>query len=108
MPQDGAADSYDIYSDLLPGHEIEWGDAPRSFWLIEGTTTAEPLDSPCATGGIMNPHAAIQAPQSQKGAFAEVLADFDRRCHERYQHDGAQFHLKLPSGCWMMTVESYI
>ena len=30
-----AADSYAIYSELLPGHDIEWGDVPRAFWLME-------------------------------------------------------------------------
>jgi hypothetical protein len=96
LPQDRAADTYEIYSALLPGREIEWGDVPRSFWLVEATTKAEPLDSPCATGGMMNPHKAIQAPQSQQTIFAEVLVDFDKRCHDRYQLDASQFHLKLP------------
>jgi hypothetical protein len=96
MPHDLAADSYEIYSELLPGRQIEWGDAQRSFWLMEGTTKATPLDSPCAASGMMNPHKAIQAPQSQQTDFAEVLADFDRRCHDRYQLDASQFHLKLP------------
>jgi hypothetical protein len=49
MPQDRVADSYDIYSQLLPGNQIEWGNAPRSQWLVEDTTKAEPPDSPCAT-----------------------------------------------------------
>ncbi|RRA49297.1 hypothetical protein [Acidipila sp. EB88] len=96
MPPDLAADSYEIYSELLPGREIEWGDAPRSFWLLEETTKAQPLDTPCATSGGMNPHEAIQPPQAQQAEFAEVLADFDRRCHERYGLDASKFHLKLP------------
>jgi hypothetical protein len=95
-PQNRAADSYEIYSELLPGREIEWGDAPRSFWLIERTTKAEPLNSPCTAGGMMNPHEAIRAPQSEQTSFSEVLADFDRTCHDRYQLDASQFHLKLP------------
>jgi hypothetical protein len=96
IPQDSVADSYEIYSELLPGREIEWGDAPRSFWLVEEQTKAEPLDSSCKTGGMMNPHRAIQVPLSSQASFAEVLADFDQRCHERYQLDVSQFHLKLP------------
>ncbi len=63
IPQDVTADSYQIYSELLPGREIEWGDVPRTFWLMEEATKAEPLDSPCATGGMMNPHKAIRPPQ---------------------------------------------
>ena len=78
MPQDRMADSYDIYSQLLPGNEIEWANVPRSFWLMEDTTTAVPPDSPCATGGMMNPHTAIQAPQAQQVVFDEALADSTR------------------------------
>jgi hypothetical protein len=69
MPQDRMADSYDIYSQLLPGDEIEWGKVPRSFWLMEEMTKAEPPDSTCATGGMMNPHKAIQAPPHDKQTF---------------------------------------
>jgi hypothetical protein len=96
MPQDRAAKSYEIYSKLLPGNEIEWGNVPRSFWLVEGTTTALPLDSPCATAGMMNPHQAVQTPQPRRADFAEVLADYDARCHDRYQLDASHFRLKLP------------
>jgi hypothetical protein len=96
MPQDRMADSYVIYSQLLPGDEIEWGSVQRSFWLMEDTTKAEPPDSPCATGGMMNPHKAIQAPEIQKTDFAEVLADFDAHCHDQYLIDASQLHARLP------------
>jgi hypothetical protein len=96
MPQDRMADSYDIYSQLLPGDEIEWGKVPRSFWLMEDMTKAEPPDSTCATGGMMNPHKAIQAPQARQADFSEVLADFDAHCHDRYLLDASKFHVKLP------------
>ena len=55
IPKDSAAESYEIYSELLPGREIEWGDAQRSFWLLEEQTKAEPVNSSCKTGGMMNP-----------------------------------------------------
>ena len=96
MPQDRVADSYDIYSQLLPGNEIEWGNVPRSFWLMEDTTKSEPPDSPCATGGMMNPHEAIQAPQARQADLDETLADFDAHCHDRYLLDASKFHVKLP------------
>lgn len=96
LPTALSADSYVIYSQLLPGRQIEWSDVPRSFWLLEGTTTAMPVESPCATGGGMNPHVAIKPPDSQKASFDEVLADYDRRCHERYQLDASQMRVKLP------------
>ena len=96
MPQDRMADSYEIYSQLLPGNQIEWGSAPRSFWLVEDTTKAEPPDSPCATGGMMNPHKAIKAPQERQLEFAEVLADFDAHCHDRYQLEASKLRVELP------------
>lgn len=96
MPQDRVADSYDIYSQLLPGDEIEWGKVPRSFWLMEDTTKAEPPGSPCGTGGMMNPHEAIQAPEPRRTDLAEALADFDAHCHDRYLLDASKFHVKLP------------
>ena len=96
MPQDRAADSYTIYSDLLPAREIEWGNVPRTFWLLETATKAEPLDSSCLTGGMMNPHKAIRAPEKDQTSFTEMLADFNKSCHERYQLDASQFCLKLP------------
>jgi hypothetical protein len=96
MPQDRVADSYEIYSQLLPGNQIEWGKVPRSFWLMEDTTKAEPPDSPCATGGMMNPHKAIQAPESRKAEFAETLADFDAHCHDRYLLDASKFTVTIP------------
>ena len=96
MPPDRAADTYGIYSQLLPGDEIEWGSTQRSFWLIQVTTKAEPLESSCATGGAMNPHQAIQAPEERRTDLAEVFADFDTHCHDRYRIDASRLHLKFP------------
>lgn len=96
MPQDLAADSYEIYSQLLPGNQVEWSNARRTQWLVEDTTKAAPPDSPCATGGMMNPHKAIQAPQPRQTEFDEVLADFDAHCHDRYPLDAAKLRVELP------------
>lgn len=96
MPQDRVADSYAIYSQLLPGNQIEWGDAPRSQWLVEDTTKAVPLNNPCVGGDGMNPHQSINAPQQRQADFAEVLADYDAHCHDRYQLDGSKLRLDLP------------
>jgi hypothetical protein len=93
MPQDRIADSYAIYSQLLPGNQIEWGDAPRTQWLVEDTTTAVPPDNPCMSG---DPHQAITPPHERQADFAEVLADYDTHCHDRYQLDGSKLRLKLP------------
>ncbi len=96
MPKDRVADSYEVYSQLLPGNQIEWSDAPRSQWLLEDATKALPLDSPCSSGGSMNPHAAIQAPEERQAEFAEVLADFDAHCHEQYQLEATKLQVQLP------------
>jgi hypothetical protein len=96
MPQDRVAHSYEIYSQLLPGNQIEWGKAPRSMWLVEDTTRAEPPDSPCPSGGMMNPHKAIQPPDARQAEFAEVLADYDAHCHDRYQLDATKLRVELP------------
>lgn len=96
MPQDRVTDSYDIYSQLLPGDQIEWGNVPRSQWLVESSTTAVPLNSSCATGGMMNPHDAIQPPGDRQAEFAEVLADFDAHCHERYLLDASKLRMEIP------------
>ena len=96
MPQDRVADSYAIYSQLLPGNEIEWGGVQRSFWLMEDTTKTEPADSPCKSEIGMNPHIAIRAPEARQKEFAEVLADFDARCHDGYLLEASRFHVSLP------------
>ena len=94
MPADRQADSYAIYSRLLPSNAIEWSDAPRTQWLLEGDTTAEPLDRPCANDDFTNPHHGIHAPEGQQGTLRELLADFDVRCHERYVVEQAQMRFQ--------------
>lgn len=96
MPADRITDSYLIYSQLLPGNEIEWGDAQRTEWLVEDVTNAEPLSSACSNDGVMNPHTSVKPPEARRAEFNEVLADFDAHCHERYQLDAGGFRLKLP------------
>lgn len=96
MPVERVADSYAIYTQLLPSNVIEWSDAPRTQWLVEDVTSAEPVGSSCASDGMMNPHQAISVPADRAVEFAEVLADFDAHRHERYALDAAQMHAQLP------------
>ena len=96
MPADRAAAAYAIYSQLLPGNQIEWGDVARTQWLVEAATKAVPLDASCATGGMMNPHSDVRAPAERQAEFAEVLADFDAHCHDRYLLEGSRFQVKVP------------
>lgn len=100
MPMDRAEASYTIYSQLLPGNQIEWGNAPRTQWLIEDATKAVALDSPCASGammvGPMNPHQSVKAPEERQAEFEEVLADFDAHCHDVYRLEASKFRLEMP------------
>ncbi len=96
LPADRVVDSYAIYSQLLPSNVIEWGNVPRSQWLVEEATHAEPLGRACTSEDSMNPHEGIRAPESRRAEFAEVLADFDAHCHVRYELDPRAFHLELP------------
>ena len=98
MPADRAYEAYAIYSQLLPGNQIEWGNEPRSFWLMEEATTAQPLNVSCiaADGMLMNPHRSVKPPVDRQADFSEVLADYDAHCHDRYLLDASQFRLALP------------
>jgi hypothetical protein len=99
MPGDRAEDSYAIYSQLLKSGPVEWRDAPRRQWLIEDTTNAIPLDVAChpkADSIGMNPHDAVKAPDDRQTGWNEVLADYDRHCHDVIQLDLESFRIELP------------
>lgn len=96
LPAERVADSYSIYRQVLPSNAIEWSDVERSQWLVQNTTTAEPLGSRCSGAEMTNPHHAITAPRERATEWAEVLADFDAHCHERYTLHAAELQMKLP------------
>ena len=101
MPQDRAADSYSIYSVLLPVGELADPGWTRDLWLLSDTTVAlVPPDQPClaqeAEGIDMNPHVAVEPPADRRQDFAELLDDFDRRCHERIHLTSEAFNLVVP------------
>jgi hypothetical protein len=101
MPQDRAADSYKIYSLLLPVGELANPGWTRDLWLLSDTTVAlVPADQPCMPQGApsseMNPHTAVQPPPDGLQDFAEMLDDFDRRCHERITLTAESFNLVVP------------
>jgi hypothetical protein len=106
MPADRAKDSYAIYSQLLKSGPIEWRNVGRKQWLIEDTTKAMPLDVSCGpvadhpgmnrhTGG-MEPDTAVQAPADRQSEWNDVLADYDRHCHDVIQLDRQNFQTDLP------------
>jgi hypothetical protein len=99
MPGDRAEDSYAIYSQLLKTGPIEWRRAARRQWLIEDTTNAIPLDVACHSKVDpmgMNPYVAVEAPKDRQTEWNEVLADYDRHCHDVIQLDLQSFRTELP------------
>lgn len=88
MPADRLADSYAIYSSLIPLGETAGKGWPHDLWLVQDTTiSAVPESQPCnPTSGqssTMNPHIAVHAPQAQLQDYLEILRDFDAHCHDR-------------------------
>lgn len=101
MPPDRAVDSYKIYSVLLPVGDLANPGWTRDMWLLSDTTlTLVPATQSClpqGNGGVdMNPHVAVQPPPEGQQDFAEMLDDFDRRCHERIHLTAESFNLVVP------------
>lgn len=104
MPQDRLADSYAIYSSLIPLGETAGKGWPHDLWLIQDeTVTVIEAGQPCAPpanpkepGPGMNPHTAVQAPPERFQDFREILADFDAHCHDHIQLDPRGWHLGAP------------
>jgi hypothetical protein len=107
MPQDRSADSYRIYSKLVPLGETAGEGWPHDLWLIRDTTEAPvPSDEPCAPtrgsacsesfASSMNPHAAVHPTADRSQDFAEILEDFDRHCHDRVMLEANNLTLSAP------------
>jgi hypothetical protein len=103
MPQDRAAESYSIYSQLLPVGALGNPGWPRAMLLLSDTTVSlVPPDEPCLasdaglSGNSMNPHIAVRAPDEMKQDLDEMLEDFDHRCHERILLTFDAFKLVVP------------
>lgn len=106
MPPDRAADSYAIYSSLMPIGETGNKDWPSTLWIVRNATvTIVPPERPCnppsppAPGDFqnpMNPHLAVHPPASRQKDFAEILADFDAHCHDILALDQTLFQTATP------------
>jgi len=105
MSFDRAADSYAIYSSLIPLGETGDQGWPRDLWLIQDTTMAvvNP-DQPCSPARskeaddlVTNPHTAVKPPKDRAQDFREILTDFDAHCHERITLDPEAWHLDAPA-----------
>jgi hypothetical protein len=90
MPADRAADSYTIYSSLIPLGETAGKDWPHEYWLVQDATVGVvPADQPCHVEPSkqnqfdMNPHIGVHPTKDREQDFAEILEDFDAHCHDR-------------------------
>jgi hypothetical protein len=107
MPTDRAAESYLIYSSLIPVGETAGKDWPHEFWLVQdATVSVVPPDQPCyqepvggrvtAFNSGMNPHNAVHPPENRSQDFQEILKDFDAHCHERLRLDSQSWKTTAP------------
>jgi hypothetical protein len=103
MPADRVADSYRIYSNLIPLGETGNDGWPRDLWLVEDTTVTVVLpDQPCVpsktSSSFMsnNPHIAVHPPADQQQNYLEILHDFDLHCHEKLALDPNAWKLAAP------------
>lgn len=90
MPADRAADSYAIYSSLIPLGETAGKDWPHDYWLVQDATVAVvPADQACRPAPSrqdqfdMNPNVGVHPTKDREKDFAEILDDFDAHCHDR-------------------------
>ena len=89
MPEDRAADSYAIYSMLMPGAPFDsMGSAQNQTWAIADTTIIIPDMNPA-----LPPHGQLQAPGDHPTRFQEAVRDFEVRKYQRIQLTG---HFQLP------------
>ena len=100
MPSDKVAESYRIYSSLIPLGETAGKGWPHDLWLVQETTialvtTGQPCaPDPAAKQGIdMNPHTAVHPPDKYAQDFVEIMSDFDAHYHDRAQLDANAFNL---------------
>ena len=88
IPAGRAADSYAIYSLLLPGAPLDRL-APSHIrrWTIAGTTVSITDMSPAVP-----PDGQLKAPPDNVKAFNEALEDFQVRKYDRFQLETASLH----------------
>lgn len=104
MPANRVADSYAIYSSLIPFGETADTGWPHDLWLVKDETiTAVADDEPCLPlekdnkqSFGMNPHITVHPPADRMEDFREILEDFDEHCHEHIQLDPNAWHLSAP------------
>jgi hypothetical protein len=106
IPPDRAADSYAIYSQLLPlGETGAW---PATYYDVsDKTITVVQPDAPCLVPDVtsptdrahieeMNPQIAVSPPDKDKEAYQEILTDFNSHCHEQLSLSPTSWKARLP------------
>jgi hypothetical protein len=107
MPQDRVADSFLIYTQLMPELDAVDRRLPHDLWFVQDATiNAVEADQPCFTlpdkehqkGAVygLNPHTGVKVPEEYKEAFKEIFADFDSHCHEHWRLDAGHWKLRSP------------
>ena len=91
MPNDRAADSYAIYSVLMPGAPFDSMNSLQSQkWAIADTTISISDMNPA-----IPPEGQLKAPKEHSNRFHEAVRDFEARKYDRIQLT-QQFHLGTP------------
>ena len=91
MPQDRAADSYAIYSLLMPGSPFDsMGSLQAQQWAIADTTISISDMNPAVP-----PQGQLQPPDDHPKRFTEAARDFEARKYQRIQLTD-HFHLSQP------------
>ncbi|HEY0757757.1 MAG TPA: hypothetical protein VGD59_00725 [Acidisarcina sp.] len=106
MPADRAAESYAIYSSLLPIGEIANAGWEHELWLVEeATTTLASPDRPCSKlpgagdsswAAQFDPRTAAQPDAAHQHDYAEILDDYFLNCHERIMLDPEAWKTTAP------------
>lgn len=108
MSSDRAANSYAIYSKLLPLGETAGARWPHEMFLVQDVTiSVVPADHPCRpdphagpdSGNFdagMNPHIAVRPPTANVQDFKEILEDFDAHCHDRVRLETTGWKTSAP------------
>jgi hypothetical protein len=91
MPQDRAADSYAIYSLLMPGAPFDsTGSVEAQQWAIADITVSISDMNPA-----IPPRGQLQPPEDHPKRFGEAARDFEARKYQRIQL-ADHFHLSQP------------
>lgn len=86
MPDSRVADSYEIYSMLMPGPEL--GSMQTDGWAIADTTVNTEDRNPA-----IPPNGQLKPPPDNAKAFEEAVGDFEANQHVRVHLTRAGFHL---------------